>query len=203
MRLGGPSRPRDPSCRSAHAVRWPVRREHLADQVRARYRPPHARVARLRTVVAHHEVVPGFHLDRAEVLRGRPPGLLQVRLLEELSVDVHVAEALLEPHLDGVTGQPDQALDERASGATFQAGFRRRVEDDDLAAAWVPQVVDEAIREHPVGEARLTTGRRLRAMERRLHRRRRDPVRVDHERLHQEHDHDRADDGHDPVDRDA
>ena len=41
-----------------------------------------------------------------------------------------------------------------------------------------------------------------RAVERRLHRRRRDPVRVDDPRLDREHDRDRADDRDDPVDGD-
>ena len=43
---------------NGNAVRRPVGREDLADQVLARHRPPLARVAGLRAVVAHHEVLP-------------------------------------------------------------------------------------------------------------------------------------------------
>ena len=63
-------------------------------------------------------------------------------------------------------------------------------------------MVEEPVREHPVGEARLAAGRGPGAVQRRLHRRRRDPVRVDDERLDEQHDRDRADDRDDPVDRD-
>ena len=45
--------------------------------------------------------------------------------------------------------------------------------------------------------------RALRAVQRRLHRRRRDAVRVDDPLLEREHDQDRAGDGEDPVERDA
>ena len=65
------------------------------------------------------------------------------------------------------------------------------------------EVVDEAIREHAVGEPRLAAGSGPRAVERRLHRRRRDPVRIDDERLDREHDRDRTDDRGRPVDGDA
>ena len=62
-------------------------------------------------------------------------------------------------------------------------------------------MVEEPVREHPVGVARLAAGLGPRAVQRRLHRRRRDPVRVDDEGLDEQHDRDRADDRDDPVDR--
>ena len=82
-------------------------------------------------------------------------------------------------------------------------GERRRRENDDLAAVRVAEAVDQPVREHPVGEACLAAGAGPRAVQRRLHRRRRDPVRVDDVPLDQEHDHDRADDRDHPVEDDA
>src|SRR5256885_1679539 len=81
------------------AARRPVRREHLADQIRLRHRSPGARVARRAAVVAHHEVVAGLDLDRVD--RPRIATVrLHVRLVEPLAVDVHVSPALL-PRLAG------------------------------------------------------------------------------------------------------
>ena len=62
-------------------------------------------------------------------------------------------------------------------------------------------MVEEPVREHSVGVARLTAGLGAGAVQRRLHRRRRDAVRVDDERLDEQHDRDGADDRDDPVDR--
>ena len=78
-----------------------------------------------------------------------------------------------------------------------------RLEHDDLAPAGVAQPVEEAVREHPVGEARLAADGGLGAVQRGLHRRRRDAVRVDDERLDEQHDRHGTDDRDDPVDRDA
>src|SRR6266702_1784839 len=82
---------RRPGCQSALAepdpVRRPVDEEHRADQVPPRHRAPLARVAGLRPVVPHEEVV---------ALRDPPvsrpvvaPVLLDVGLLERRPVDGH------------------------------------------------------------------------------------------------------------------
>ena len=105
-------------------------------------------------------------------------------------------------YLHALAGKPDDALHERPAGAALRLCGGRRLEDDHVAARRVAEVVEEAIREHAIGEARLAAGRRTRAVERRLHRRRRDAVRVDDPRLDREDDRDGADDGDDPVDCD-
>src|SRR5687768_7489632 len=76
----GPA-PADPALAERYPVGWPVRREDLADEVVAGNRPPLARVARLRAVVAHHEVARSGHLDRPELLARAPDGV-DVRLFE-------------------------------------------------------------------------------------------------------------------------
>src|SRR5205085_6651448 len=81
-------------------------------------------------------------------------------------------------------------------------GRLRCVEDDDLAAVRVAEVVDEPVGEHTVGEARPAAHARPGAVQRRLHRRGRDSVRVDDVELHREDDPDRTRDGEDPVERD-
>src|SRR6478672_234133 len=95
------------------SVRWPVDGEDLADQVAARHRPPLARVARLRAVVAHHEVL--ALRDRSLGIRGTgvAPVVLYIRLNQLLAVDVD--EPVL--FLPGLARQGDQPLDERAAGA--------------------------------------------------------------------------------------
>ena len=97
-------------------------------------------------------------------------------------------------------GKPDDPLHERPARAALRHRGRRRLEHDDLAALRIPEVVDEAVREHAVGEARLAARGRACAVERRLHGRRRDPVGVHDPGLDREHDRDRADDRDDPVD---
>src|SRR5581483_501689 len=186
----GPSLNRDPRGR-------PVGRDHLADQVPARDRAPLARVAGAVPVVAHHEVLPLRDLPR-RVAERVAPVRLHVRLVELLAVDVDVPV----PLLPGLPGQPDQPLHEHAARAADLRRLRRGVEDDDVAALRAPEAVAEAAGEHAVGEARLAAGGGPRAVERRLHRARRDPVRVDHPLLDREHDQDRADDRDEPVDRD-
>ena len=102
-----------------------------------------------------------------------------------------------------LAGQADQPLHEGAARTAADPRGRRRHEDDDLASLRLAKVVDQPVREHAVGEARLAAVRGLRAVERGLHRRRRDPVRIDDPRLDREHDRDRTDDRDHPVDRDA
>ncbi len=64
----------------------------------ARHRSPHARVARLRAVVAHDEVVACRHAER---LLGPDvaPVVLDVGLVEPLPVDVDVRGAAAQPYL--------------------------------------------------------------------------------------------------------
>jgi len=98
-----------------------------------------------------------------------------------------------------------QAVTARPAG---DQGLRRRVEDDDVAALRAAELVADAAGEHPVGAAEQpacgeTAEARPRAVERRLHRARRDPVRVDHPLLDREDDQDRPEDRDEPVDRDA
>ena len=64
----------------------------------------------------------------------------------------------------------------------------------------VAEVVDEAVREDAVGEACKATRAAAAAVQRGLHRRRRNSVRVHDPRFDREHDRDRADDRDDPVD---
>src|SRR5919204_5711312 len=66
-------------------VRWPVGREDLADQVLTGNGPPHARIAGLCAVVAHHEVHPLRDLLRLVRLGVAAVGL-DVRLVELLAV---------------------------------------------------------------------------------------------------------------------
>src|SRR5204863_6026982 len=126
------------------------------------------------------------------------PVRLDVGLVEPLAVDVDVAPDLL----PRIAGQADQTLDEDAARAADLRRARRRVEDDDVVALRAPQPVAEAAGEDAVGEPRLAPGGGAGAMQRRLHRAGRDPVRGDDPLLDREHDQDRADDRDEPVDRD-
>src|SRR4051794_26408506 len=56
--------PPDPALLEPDALRWPVDREDLADDVLARHRAPPAGVARRRAVVAHEEVPAAGDLQR-------------------------------------------------------------------------------------------------------------------------------------------
>src|SRR4051812_9068593 len=73
--------------------RRPVRRYDPADDVRARERPPGARVARAGAVVAEHVVAALRDLDRAARER---LVLLDVGLSQQQAVDVDAALLLLE-----------------------------------------------------------------------------------------------------------
>src|SRR6266545_7258952 len=145
----------------ADALRRPVDGEDRPDQVLARDGPPAARIARGGAVVAEHDVLVlrnGLLGERVRVA----PLLLDVGLVELLPVDVDVA-VLLAP---AVAGQADQALDEgvaavcSAAGQAGGLGRRGRLEDDDLASLRVAEVVDEAVRQHAVREAREAAGSR-------------------------------------------
>ena len=121
----------------------------------------------------------------------------EVRLRVRLAVHVQLVSADLEL----VAGKPDQALDEDAARARADAcGLRRGLEDDDVAAIRVREAVDEPVGEHAVGDPRLAARLRRRAVQRRLHRGRRDPVRVHHPGLDGEHRRDRDRDRKNPVD---
>src|SRR4029079_10905895 len=104
---------------------------------------------------------------------------LEIRLSQLLAVDEDIPEALLQADLDGVAGEPDEPLDERAARAALDARSIGGVEDDYLSPTPFAQVIDRAVREDSVGEARLAGGGRARAVERRLHRRGGNAVRVD------------------------
>src|SRR5215204_4931573 len=104
-RPGGSSTPPLASA-NRNPVRRPVRGEDLADQVLPRHRPARARVARLRAVVAHHEVLPGRHLERLRPA-GIAPVRLDVRLLEPLAVDEDVARAADVAELDPFAREAD------------------------------------------------------------------------------------------------
>src|SRR5580765_1079512 len=183
------------------SVRRPVGREHGPDQVLARHGTPAPRVARVAAVVAHEEVLPDRHAPALLAVGGVAvaPLLLDVRLVQLLVVDQDEALLVL---VDEVARQADQPFDEDAALPALLLRRGRGLEDHDLAAVGVAEPVDEAVGQHPVGEARLATDARPRAVERRLHRRRGDLVRVDDPGLDRQHEPDRDGDGHDPVDRD-
>src|SRR6476619_6859795 len=134
-----------------NAQRRPVGHEDLADDVVARHGAPHARVTRLRAVVAHDEVVVEGHTER---LLGADVAavVLDVRLVEAPPVDVHVRGAVAKPHLHALAGQADDPLHEGPSRAAFRLGGGRSLEHDQVATVWVVEVVDEAVREHAVRE---------------------------------------------------
>ena len=139
----------------ADAVRRPVRRENLADEVLARHRPPLPRVTGLGAVVAHHEVVPLRDRQRPELGAGQAAFGFQIGLLQSPAVDVDVTVAPLEPHLDPLAREADQPLDEGAPGAALRPCRGGRLEDDDLTPLRRAEVVDEAVREDAVRELRL------------------------------------------------
>src|SRR5579875_4047956 len=86
----------------------PVGEERLADQPRARHRPPVAAVERVAAVVPHHVVVAGRHGDRLpEVALGR----VAARLGAPAPLRPAVSDHLPVDDGDPVTGQPHDALD--------------------------------------------------------------------------------------------
>src|SRR4051794_1376752 len=188
----------------------PVDEEDDSDQLLARYRAPGAGVARLRAVVAHHEVT---------VRRDRP-GLSEMLAVGKSALGREIV--LFELHERGRAGlldqdealvvlvhrlprEADDALHERAAFAALESGLTRSVEDHDVAARRRAEVETDTAREDAVARVAEAAGIRLalRAVQRRLHGRRRDAVGVDDPLLEREDDQDRAGDRENPVERDA
>src|ERR671930_71514 len=190
-----------PACRGAFAlpnrdaVRRPVGDRGGPDEARALHGPPVARVAGGPAIVAHDEV-----LARLEL---RPPAGAVVTPLrgyvlvgQALAVDEHGAVAL--GHL--LAGKRDHALDEgeRAGLAAARcAGWS--VEDRDLAAARAAKAVDDPERDDSVGVVGQAAAARPGAVQRGLHRRRRDAVWLRHLGLEDEHERDCDGDRQNPV----
>src|SRR5262249_26675987 len=145
-----------------------------------------AGVARLRPVVAHHEVVARWDVpDLPEVGGvGQPSLRRDVRLLE--------LHELLRPRCanpdeaavvlaHGLAGEADDPLHERAALAALERCRPGSVEDDDVATRRRAEVETDTAGEHAIAgapeAARLR--RPARTVQRRLHRGRRDAVRVD------------------------
>src|SRR5262249_46006830 len=107
--------------------------------------------------------------------------------------------------LQGLAGQADEALDERPGLAANRLDSlrRRRVEDDHVTPRRVRDGEADPAREHAVARVAEASEPGLRAVEIRLHRGRRDPVRVDDPVLEPEDDEDRAGDRENPVEEDA
>src|SRR5262245_64656712 len=122
----------------------PVGHEDLADDVLARHGTPHARVARLRPVVAHDEVAAHRDLER---LLGPDVAavVLDVGLVEPLAVDIDIGRPAAQPHLHALARQADDPLHERAAGAALLLRGRRGLEDDHVASLRIAEVVDEAV----------------------------------------------------------
>src|SRR5215213_3529401 len=148
----------------ADPLRRPINRENGPDEVVPGNRAPLAAVTRLRAVVAHHEIAPLRNLPAVGPLVALARG--HVRLVQPLSVDEDDAV----PLLDGIAWEPDDPLDKGSSRAAGLEGLLRSVEDNDVAAMRVAEVVDEAVRENAARVARETAGLRLGAMQRRFHR---------------------------------
>src|SRR5262249_18637425 len=105
----------------------------------------------------------------------------------------------------GVARHADQPLDECTAAVTRRAacGGGGRLEYDDLAARRASEHVREPVRNDAVAHRREAAERRLRAVQRRLHRRRRDSVRLRDLGLEDEDEHDRDTDGPEPLDHPA
>ena len=156
--------------------------------IQSRGRAPETAVVRGSTIVAHHEVVIGGNRDLPRVVA--PLGALageRERLALALAVEDDVAVDDGHP----VARARHDALDEvdvralggglvarlaggRRAAAALVVGLRagRRVEDDDVADVRVGEAGADAVDQHPLAD-----------LERRHHRLRRDPVRLDEERL--------------------
>src|SRR5918995_1524160 len=184
-------------------LRGPVGPERLADDPVARDRPPESAVLARATVIAHHEVMIGWNGDLLrEIARGSTSAGHDEVLLRALPVDDRVT--VLDSQ--GVAGTGDDPLDEVRVGL-FVGRLRARLargllhpapvgpvrprggmEDDDVADLRVGEVVDEAVDQHPLVH-----------VERRLHRRGGNLIRLDHEGLNEERQPDRQTDDHDQL----
>src|SRR5256714_10005814 len=207
-------RPEYPNSRAvrlleADPVGRPVDEEDDADQLVEGHPAPGAGVARLRAVVAHHEV--RARRDRpclSEMLAVRKSALgWEIRLfqLHEVGrVGFLDRDETLVVLVHRVAGEADHPLHERAAFAALVGDPLRRVEDHDVAAGRRSEVEADAAREHAVARVAEAAGARLAlgAVQRRLHRRGGDAVGVHDPLLERDHDQDRAGDGEDPVERD-
>src|SRR5829696_1530922 len=188
----------------ADALGWPVGGEGAADDPGARNRSPEAAVVGSPTVVAHHEVVVGGNGDRARKAAVLSPAAGPDEVLHlTLPVEDHVAvldrqpvarsghDALDEVDVGLLLRRPraDLALGRRAAAAGVVA-LRPggRVEDDHVADVGVAEAVADSVDEDA-----------LALDERRDHRLRRDPVRLDEERLDAERQAERDGDDHDQL----
>src|SRR5947209_3627218 len=90
-------------------VGWPVGQKRLADDPRARHRPPEAAVLGVRPVVATHVVVAAVNGDRLREVAGRVAGAAH-----DVAVGLppSVADHLSVPNRQAVAGQADHPLDE-------------------------------------------------------------------------------------------
>src|SRR5262249_39919412 len=148
-----------------------------SDQLVAGHRAPGARVARLRAVVAHHEVLvlrDGPELTEMDTVR-------QASFLREVWLfEPHELLRVGSPGPDGpvvflahrVARQADHALHERAAFAAFQSGLGRRVEDDDVSTRRRAEAETDTAREHAIARVAEAARARLRAVQRGFHRRR-------------------------------
>ena len=139
-------------------------------------------------VVAHHEEHAVGHGDRAvavgvdDVLRRVGALLVDVGLVEPLAVDEH--RAVLEDQR--VAGQADDPLDQVLDLGVGLAG--RPLEDDDVAAVDVVELVRQLVDQHPITDVEGVH-----------HRRRRDLVGLEQERPDEQRDDQRAADDQDPL----
>ncbi len=195
----------------------PDHEEGPPDDVRDRDRTVDPRVVRVVAMVTHHEQLTFRHRDVERLVGvGRRVGLeVDVGLDQGMAVD-HDLVVGVAAH-DVVAGDPDDPLDEVAARGRRDADggadvveepqdrvarHRERVlvrpawrslEDDDLAAPRIAEVVDQLVDQHPVERVR---GRRdhgagVATLQRVLHRRGRDVERLDEEGLDQQREHQR------------
>jgi hypothetical protein len=158
-----------------HARRRPVREHYRADQVAAGHRSPRAGVAGVNSVIAEDEVVARRDARPATVLVSSPRGI-EIGLDETVAVDVDDAVAFRYQF----TGKSDDALDESRAGVIRFASFSASggFENDDLDALGTTEPVRKPVGDHTVVEAPLAEVGGVRAVERWLHRGRRDDVRL-------------------------
>src|SRR3954452_4678654 len=197
----------------ADAAWGPVGEEGASDDPFLRNGTPVAAIVALSTVVAHHKKVVRRNLDRlpqiAEFIARRALRDERLLLLDERpgsalgEVDVVVLD------LDPIARERDDALDEvvvrlvgrrllagpavgrlARDAALLAVGALRRLEDDDVAAARISEVRAEAVHENALTD-----------LERRHHRRARDPERLDEECLDADREAQGDGDDHDELDR--